>query len=91
MQRDINIRFRNQLAFDGDNRILRSQRCRHQQRRQELAGNAAIDSHFTAGKSTAKTQWRIVFLLQIINLRTALTQGIHQMTDRALFHAWLAG
>src|SRR5690606_6692727 len=72
-------------------RILRRQRCRHQQRRQELAGYATVYRYVAARKSTAKTQWWVIFLLQIVNLRATLTQGIHQMADRALFHAWLAG
>ena len=91
MQRDINVRFGDQLAFNRNNRILRCQRRGHQQCRQELAGDAAVNLDVTAVKTAAQTQWRIVFLLKILNLRAALTQSIHQVTNRTLFHARLAG
>ena len=91
MQGDINVRLRHQVALDGDNRILRCQRSGHQQCRQELAGDAAVHLNVAASKTTAKAQWWVILLLQILNLRTALTKGIHQMADRTLFHARLAG
>ncbi len=87
MQRDIDIRFGNQLTFDGDGGVLRCQRCRHQQRGEELARDAAVYRHVTTGKATTQAQRRIVFLLQIINLCAALTQRVHQMANRTLFHA----
>ena len=91
MQRDINIRLRDQVAFNADNGVLWCQRCGHQQRGQELAGNAAVNLNVTACKTTAQTQGRVIFLLKIIDLRAALTQGIHQMADRTLFHSRLTG
>ena len=91
VQRNINVRFRDQVAFDGDDRIPRCQRRSHQQSRQELAGDAAIHIDVTAIETTAQTQRRVIFLLQILNLRAALTKGIHQMANGTLFHAWLTG
>ena len=91
MQRDINVRLRDQIAFNANHGIIWSQRCGHQQCRQELAGDATINLNITASETTAQTQWRVIFLLKIINLRAALTQGIDQVADRTLFHARLAG
>ncbi len=73
VQGDINIRFGDQVTLDTNGGVLRRQRCGHQQRGQELAGNAAINLNVTAVKTALQSQRRVVFLLQILNLRTALT------------------
>ncbi|VAL70607.1 Uncharacterised protein [Enterobacter kobei] len=91
VQGDINVRLRNQVAFNVDDGVLWCQRCGHQQRGQELAGNATVNLNIAASESPAQTQGRVIFLLKIINLRAALTQGIHQMADRTLFHSRLTG
>ena len=90
MQRDVDIWAGNQLAFNRDDGILRRQWRSHQQRGEELAGYAAVHFNFAAGKAAAQAQRRIVFLLQIINLRAALAQRVDQMANRALFHARFA-
>ena len=91
MQRNVDIGFRHQIALNGDHGILRRQRRGHQQRGQELTGDAAVNLDVPALKTAAQAQWWIIFLLKIVDLSAALTQGIHQMADRALFHPRFAG
>ena len=59
MQRNIDIGFGNQLAFDRDLRIARRQRRGHQQRSQKLAGDAAVNADVAAGEAAFQAQRRI--------------------------------
>ena len=91
VQRNINIRFGNQIAFNRDDGILRRQWGGHQERGQKLAGNAAVHFNLAAAETAAQAQRRVVFLLQVINLGPALTQRVNQVANRPLFHSRLAG
>ena len=91
VQRNVDIGFRHQIALNDDDGILRRQRRGHQQRGQELAGDAAVNLDVAALKTAAQAQRWIIFLLQTVDLSAALTQGIHQMADRTLFHPRFAG
>ena len=91
VQRNINIRFGYQIAFNRNDGILRRQRGGHQERGQKLAGNAAVHFNLSTAETTAQAQRRVILLLQIINLRPALTQRVNQVTNRPLFHSRLAG
>jgi len=64
---------------------------RHQKRRQELAGDGAVDVDIATPEPLGiHHQRRIAIFLQVLDVGTRFAQGIHQVADGALFHARLA-
>ena len=63
-----------------------------EQRRNELRGLGGIEGNrLVLVKRLARdTQRREAFFAQIVNLRAYLTQGVHQLTYRAMVHAFYA-
>ena len=91
MQRNVDIGFRHRIALNDDDGILRRQRRGHQQRGQELAGDAAVRPRRCRPEN--RRAGAAVDNVPAPDSRSsaALTQGIHQMADRTLFHPRFAG
>ena len=85
---DVNIRFGNQLAYHVDFKCLSGQGQSHQQGGQELAGNIAFNwnNALAVVLAFADLKRRIVFIAQILYVRSGNTQRVDQIADRAFVH-----
>ena len=92
-QRHFDIRPGNQLAGHLDGRFHTAQRKRHQQAAKKLAGHVAANLHASALPNRPRTdgQRRIIFIAQIIDVRSQTAKPIDQITDRPFVHARHAG
>ena len=88
LERDVDIRFGNQFAYHVDFKCLSGQGQSHQQGGQELAGNIAFNRNNALAVVLAFTDLkrRIVFIAQILYVRTCNAQRIHQIADGAFVH-----
>lgn len=92
VQGDIDIGFGDQLAFDLDAQIALRQGSRHQQGGEKLTGDIAADADGAAGQTIGiDLQRRESLLPQVADAGAQRAQGVHQIADRALVHARLAG
>jgi hypothetical protein len=87
-QGDLDIGFGDQLPHHLHTHGTPQQGKRHQQAGQELAGHIAAHlRHITGQHGRFDLQGRKTFGTQIFDVRTELSQGIHQITDGTFVHA----
>jgi hypothetical protein len=94
VERDFDVRAGDELALDLDHNVRFGghQRQREQQSRQELARDVAPDPNRLVqlqcmGLSISQAKRGEARLIQTHHWATQLSQGIYQVTDRALVHA----
>jgi hypothetical protein len=88
IERDFDVRLRNQLALHNDPRIGSSERQSHEKRSQELGRHvsAHADRTFHVHVSLMNRQWGIAFGAQVIDARADVTQCGYEVLYRPLVH-----